>query len=99
MLLYYIILYYIILYCIVLYYIVLYNQNIKENPEEVVQSVKLSLASVDKANHGKFPINLGYGRLHGACNQWLYNYVEFRSTSLEFFWHQWAHDSSNLHAL
>jgi hypothetical protein len=30
----------------------------KESPEEVVQSVKLSLASVDKANHGKFPINI-----------------------------------------
>ena len=52
------ILYYIILYYIVLYYIVLYNHKMKESPEEVVQSVKLSLASVDKANHGKFPINI-----------------------------------------
>ena len=58
--LYYIVLpvFYIILYYIVLYYIVLYNHNMKESPEEVVQSVKLSLASVDKANHGKFPINI-----------------------------------------
>ena len=85
--LYCIVLYYIILYCTILYYIVLYyiilyfiilynhNNNMKESPEEVVQSVKLSLASVDKANHGKCPIHLGYGRLHlldGACNQWLY---------------------------